>query len=68
MGAKSLSNLWPSHQLVDSKESEKLSLRGDFCIAGVLVNSVEEIVLLVVVGGEDDKVDDALQDLEEVRE
>lgn len=60
---KFLSNLGPSHQLVDGEQSKKLGIEGDLRVASITVYAVEEIVLLVVVRGKDRKVDDALEDL-----
>jgi hypothetical protein len=53
----------PAHELVDSEEAEKLGVLGHQGVAGVLVNAVEQVVLLVVVWGENDEVDDPLENL-----
>lgn len=49
---------------MDGEELEKFSVQRDLGIPGVPVDSVEEVVLFVVVGCEDDEVDDTLEDLE----
>lgn len=48
---------------MDSEELEQLSVQGDLGIPGVAMDSVEEVMLFVVVGCKDDKVDDALENL-----
>lgn len=48
---------------MNSKESQKLCFSWNFGVACIFVDSVEKIVLFVVIGSKDDKVDDALQDL-----
>ena len=45
---------------MDCEELKELSVERDLRIAGIFVDSVEEIGLFVVVGGEDDIVDDSL--------
>lgn len=49
---------------MDGEEPEKLSVSRNLSVAGVLVDAVEEIVLFVVIGGQNDKVNDSLQNLE----
>jgi hypothetical protein len=48
--AESLRDLWPSHQLMNSKESQKFCFGWNFGVACVFVDSVEKIVLFVVIG------------------
>lgn len=48
---------------MDGKQLQQLGILRDLCDSWVLVDSVEEIVLLVVVRGKNDEVDDSLQDL-----
>jgi hypothetical protein len=60
---KQLSNFWPSHEFVNGEEFKELCIEGDLVDSGVFLYAVEEIGLFVVVGGEDDIVDNSLQDL-----
>lgn len=62
--AKGLCDLWPAHELVNCEKLEKLCLLGDLADSGVLLDSVQQIVLLVVVRGKNDEVDNALEDLD----
>lgn len=48
---------------MDGEQLQKLGVERNLGISGVAVDAVEEIVLFVVMGREDDKVDDALEDL-----
>jgi hypothetical protein len=48
---------------MNGKQLKQLGIQRDLAVAAVTVDSVEEVVLFVVVGGEDNKVDDALKDL-----
>jgi hypothetical protein len=48
---------------VNGEELEELGVEGDLVVSGIFVDAVEEVGLLVVVGGEDDIVDDSLEDL-----
>jgi hypothetical protein len=50
MRAESLRNLWPSHQLMNSKESQKFCFGWNFRVACVFMDSVKEVVLFVVIG------------------
>lgn len=61
--AKELGDFGPAHELVDREELEELGVVGDLRVARVLVDAVEEVVLLVVVGGKNHEVDDSLEDL-----
>lgn len=45
------------------EEFEKVGVFGYLGIPSVPENALQEIMLLVVVGGQDDEVDDALKDL-----
>jgi hypothetical protein len=63
MWAEQLGNLWPSHKFVDCEELEKLCVEGNLVDPSVFLYTVEEVGLLVVVGGEDDIVDNSLEDL-----
>lgn len=60
---KLLGNLRPSHQLRNGKEAKKLGVQGNLRVARVAVDTVKEVVLLVVVRRQNGKVDDALEDL-----
>ena len=60
---KLLSNLGPAHQLVNGEQSEQLSVERDLRVTGVSKDALQKVVLFVIVRGEDDKVNDALQDL-----
>ena len=51
---------------MDGKELEQLRIEGNLGVAGVFVDAVQEIRLLVVIGSEDDVVDDSLEDLGDV--
>lgn len=63
MRAESLGDFGPSHQLVNCKEPEKLSILRNLRVSGVSVYALKEVVLFVVVGSKDYKVDDALENL-----
>lgn len=52
----------PAHEFGDGELFEEALLLGDKGVAAVGVDAVQEVGLLVVVGGEDDVVDDALED------
>lgn len=60
MGAEFLGYHWPAHELGDGKELEELGIKGELYIAGIELDAVEEVGLLIVVGSEDDEVDYAL--------
>ena len=64
MGAIFSSHDWPAHEFRDRKELEEGSLGGDEGVAGVEIDTVEEVGLFVVMGGKDYVVDDSLQHLE----
>jgi hypothetical protein len=66
MRTKELRNFWPSHEFVNGEELEELGIEWYLGISGISVNAMEEVGLFVVVGGEDDIVDDSLQDLEKL--
>jgi hypothetical protein len=51
---------------VDSEQFEELGVERDLIDSGVFLYAVEEVRLFVVVGGEDDIVDDSLEDLEKL--
>ena len=53
----------PAHQFVDGKEAEQAGFNWNLGVAGFGVDAMEEVGLFVVVGGEDDVVDDPLEDL-----
>ena len=63
VGAEQLRDFGPPHQLVNSEELQQLSILGNRCVPRIFVNSVEKIVLLVVVGRKNDEVDNSLQHL-----
>ena len=65
MGAKLLGHLGPAHKLVNGEEFEKLGIEGNLGVSCVSENSLEEVVLLVIIRSENDKVDDSLEDLTE---
>ena len=64
VGAEALRDDGPAHQFGDGEGFEQLLLVGDEGVARVGMDAVEEVGLLVVVGGEEDVVDDSLEDLE----
>jgi hypothetical protein len=66
MRTEELRDFWPSHEFVNGEELEKLGIEWYLGISGISVNAVEEVGLFVVVGCEDDIVDDSLQDLEKL--
>jgi hypothetical protein len=66
MWTKELSNFWPSHEFVDGKKFEELSIERYLSITDVFLHTVEEVGLFVVVGSEDNVVNDSLQDLNEL--
>jgi hypothetical protein len=61
--AEVLRDFGPAHELVHGEELEKLGVKGDLCVAAVFMDAVEEVGLFVVVRGEDDVVDYALEGL-----
>jgi hypothetical protein len=63
MWAEQLGNFWPSHQFVDSEELQELCVEGNLVDSSVFLYAVEKVGLFVVVGGEDDIVDDSLENL-----
>jgi hypothetical protein len=63
MRAKHLGNFRPSHELLYREEFQELGVQRNLRVPCISVDSVEEIVLLIIVGGEDDEVDDALENL-----
>ena len=66
MRTKELGDFWPSHKFVNGEELKKLGIEWYLGISGISVNAMEEVGLFVVVGSEDDIVDDSLQDLEKL--
>ncbi|CRK22838.1 hypothetical protein BN1708_013510 [Verticillium longisporum] len=62
--AEPLGHFGPPHKLMNCEELQNLLLDGHLGIARVTQDSVQEVMLLVVVGCEDDKVNDALENLE----
>ncbi len=66
MGAEAFGDDGPAHELGDGEGFEQLLLVGDEGVAGVGVYAVEKVGLLVIVGCEEDVVDDSLEDLEVV--
>ena len=67
MGAEALGDDGPAHQLGDGEGFEQLLLVGDEGVARIGVDAVEEVGLFVVVRGEEDVIDDPLEDLEDVK-
>ncbi len=63
VGAEDFGDFRPAHDLVDGKKFEELGFKGDLGIAGIFVDAVEKVRLFVVVGSEDDEVDDSLEGL-----
>ena len=63
MGAEFLGNDRPPHEFRDGEGFEKLLLVGDKRVADVGVYAMEKVGLLVVVRGEENVVDDSLEDL-----
>ena len=57
---KKLRHFRPSHEFLNGEEFEKLGFLRNLCVAGIFVYAVKEIVLFVIVGGEDDIVDNSL--------
>lgn len=66
MGAEALGDDGPAHEFGDGEGFEELLLVGDEGVAGVGVYAVEEVGLFVVVRGEEDVIDDSLEDLKVV--
>ena len=56
--------LGPAHQLVDGEELEELGLDRNLSVAGVRLNAVKKVGLLIVVRSEDNVVNDALESLD----
>ena len=63
VGTEHLGDFGPSHEFVDGEEFEELGFQGHLSVAGVSLDAVQEVGLFVVVGGEDDEIDDALESL-----
>jgi hypothetical protein len=63
VGTEQLGNFWPSHEFVNGEEFKELCIERDLVDSGVFLYAVEEVGLFVVVGGEDDIVNNSLQDL-----
>ena len=57
----------PAHEFGDGEGLDEFSFFGDEGVASVGVDAVEEVGLLVVVGGEEDEEDYSLEDLGWVR-
>lgn len=66
VGAEFLGHDGPAHEFGDGEEFEELGFRRDQAVARVGVDAVQEVGLFVVVGGEDDVVDDSLEDLRKI--
>ena len=64
MSAKSLGNDGPSHEFRNGEGFEELLLVGDEGVTGVGVYAMEKSGLLVIVRGEENVIDDSLQNLE----
>ena len=60
--AEALGDDRPAHEFGDGEEFQQLGFVGNLGVAGVGVDAVQEVGLLVVVRGEEDVVDDALED------
>lgn len=63
MGAETLGDDGPTHELRDGEELEELAFVGDKGVPGVGMDAMEEIGLFVVVGGEEDVIDYSLKNL-----
>lgn len=66
VGAEFLGHDGPAHEFGDGEEFEELGFRRDEVVARVRVDAVQQVGLFVVVGGEDDVVDDSLEDLRKI--
>lgn len=64
MGAEAFGDYRPAHEFGDGEGFEQLLLVGDERVAGVGVDAVEKVGLLVVVRCEENVIDDSLEDLE----
>lgn len=49
---------------MDRKKSQEFFIKRNLGVSGVFMNTVEEIVLFVIMRGKNDKVNDALENLE----
>ncbi len=67
VGAEAVGDDGPAHDFGDGEGFEEFFFYGDEGVADVGVDAVEEVGLFVVVGGEEDVVDDSLEDLVLVR-
>ena len=56
----------PAHEFIDREEAEQAGFDWDPGVAGFGVDAVEEVGLLVVVGGEDNIIDDPLENLSQL--
>lgn len=63
VGTKYSRDLRPSHKLVDGEQLQELGVEGYLRVAGIFVDSVEEVRLLIIVRGQDYIVDDSLKNL-----
>ena len=63
VGPKFLGDDGPAHQFRDGEEFDELGFGWNEAVAGVGVDAVEEVGLFVVVSGEDDVIDNSLEDL-----
>lgn len=68
VGAEALGDDRPAHEFRDGEGFDEVAFFGDEGVAGVGVDAVEQVGLLVVVGGEEDVEDHSLEDLRHVRE
>lgn len=66
MRTKQLGDFGPAHEFVDGEELEELGFEGDLGVARIAEDAVQEVGLLIVVGGEDHVVDNSLEDLWEL--
>lgn len=63
MWPENLCDFWPSHKFWDGEEFEELGVKRHFVISTILLDTVEEVGLFIIVWGQDNIVDDSLQNL-----
>lgn len=68
MRSVELLDVGPSHKLLHCELLEQLSLKGDLRVAGVRLNAVHQVVLLVVMSRKDGEVDDTRQGLYKIHQ
>ena len=61
MWTEDLGDFRPTHEFVNGKQLKKLGFEGNLRVPRIAVDSVEEVGLFIIVGGEDHVVDGSLE-------